>query len=436
LNRRAFLKSGALTWAAVRAAADTQVPNLSEKSVRFGVVGLGNRGRHLLRLLMGFPGVQVPAICDLSEKALEAAAEVVIRAGGSPPARYSKAPNDYTAMLRRTDIDAVLIATPTKWHCPQAIAAMNAGKHVGSEVPAGFTLEELWELVRTKERTGRRYILLENYLYMRHNMMVLDMVRQGLFGELYYAECSYIHDCRFMLFKPDGSLDWWGEFARDSYGSDYPTHALGPVSKWFGLNEGDRMEYCTAMMSTPRVLKEYAARKFGPDSPQAKIDFAVGDYTSVLIRTASGKLIRVDYDVNSPRPESHFYLAQGTRGVYDSRKGIHFEGEGEKWTPAETYLTRYDHEYWRTAGAAAEASGHGRGDYFVIRDFVEMVREDREPWIDVYDAASWSSIYHCSRQSIDGRGASVDIPDFTQGKWKDASWRAGQLGPLRASRRA
>lgn len=429
MNRRSFLQAGAAAaWVAASNSVQGQATRPgAAKPVRLGVAGLGNRGRYLLQTLLRFPGVEVPAICDLSDTALTEAGRIITATGGAAPALYSKAPDDYAAMLRRPDLDAVVIATPTKWHCPMAIAAMNAGKHVGSEVPAGFGIDELWDLVRTKEKTGRRYMLLENYLYSRASLAVLNMVRKGLFGEPYYAECSYIHDCRFMLFKKDGSLDWWGEFARDNHGSDYPTHAMGPVSKWFGLNESDRMEYCSSLMASPRVLKQYAATRFGPDSPQAKIDFAVGDYTSVLIRTARGKLIRVDYDVNSPRPQSNFYLVQGTSGVYDSRSGVFLEGEPEQWTPAAKYLGHYEHAYWHTSGSEAEKTGHGGGDYFVLRDFVEMVRQDREPWIDVYDAAAWSSIFQCSRESIDRRGASVDMPDFTAGRWKTPGWRDDSL---------
>jgi predicted dehydrogenase len=434
VTRREFLLRSAATAAAAAAlgepasaAAARQGP---PEPVRLGVVGLGNRGTHLLRLALGVPGVQVKALCDLSEDNLARAAEIVLKAQGSEPPRYTKAPSDYSAMIKRDDIDAVLIATPTKWHCPMAIEAMKAGKHVGSEVPAGFQLQELWDLVRTKEATGRRYMLLENYLYMRPNMIVLNMVRAGLFGEPYYAECGYLHDCRFMLFKPDGSLDWWGDWAANNFGSDYPTHAMGPVSKWFGLNDGDRMEYCTSMMTAPRVLKDYTVKRFGADSPQGKIDWALGEFVSTQIRTVNGRVIRLDYDVNSPRPALMPYMLQGTRGLYDSRNGIYIEdGKGERWEKIEKYQDQYDHGYWKREGQKASSAGHGGGDFFAVNDFIEMVRQDREPWVDVYDAASWSVLYWCSHESIASRSKPVDIPDFTNGRWKDPNWRKDNHKP-------
>lgn len=430
MNRRELLaRAGAgllATWGLCSRRTLAEEPGA--RPVRLGIVGTGNRGRALLEILVGIPGAEVRAICDLDEANLRQAAEIV-RKRGPTPELYGRPPRDYAAMLDRDDLDAVVVATPTKWHCRMAIQAMKAGKHVATEVPAGFDLDELWELVRTKESTGRHYMLLENYAYMRANLAVWNMVRAGLFGEPYYAECGYVHDCRFMLFKPDGSLDWWGDWAARNYGSDYPTHALGPVSKWLGLNEGDRMEYCTSMMTAPRVLKQYAARRFGPDSPQAKIDWALGEFVVTLIHTAQGRVIRLDYDVNSPRPMLISYLVQGTKGVYDSREGIFLEGGPEKWEPVGPYLDRYDHAYWRNHREAASRAGHGGGDYFVLRDFVEMVRQDREPWIDVYDAASWSVLYHCSRQSIDRRGGSIEIPDFTGGRWKNPGWRKDHMRP-------
>jgi predicted dehydrogenase len=433
MNRRTFLKrsvagSAFMTSLAVRAAWAKTEP--AEGSlVRIGIVGLGNRGTYLLRVLLSHPGVAVNALCDLDEGKVNRAIDVVRSQTNHTPVGYADDPEGYSRMLGRDDLDAILIATPTKWHCPMAVAAMKAGKHVASEVPAGFHLEELWELVKAKEASGKRYMLLENYIYDRRNMMVLNMVRQKLFADPYYAECAYLHDCRFMLFKEDGSLDWWGEWASKYYGHDYPTHAMGPVSKWLGLNEGDRATHCCAMMTKPRVLKKYTVKRFGADSEQAKIKWANGDFTSVMIQTANGRVIRNDYDVNSPRPVSYYYLLQGTDGIYDSRHGLSFEGTAHRWDKIDEFLAKYDHPVWRRWGEAAAKTGHGGGDWFVLRDFVEMVRQDREPWIDVYDAASWSVIYHCSKESIERKGASIDMPDFTNGRWKQTDWRKDHMKP-------
>jgi hypothetical protein len=139
-----------------------------------------------------------------------------------------------------------------------------------------------------------------------------------------------------------------------------------------------------------------------------------------LIKTAQGKLITVYYDSDSPRPASIFYLVQGTKGVYDSREGVYVEGRSPShgWERTDAYLEEFDHPCWSERGEEARATGHGGGDFFVVSDFVEMVRQDREPFVTVHDSAVWSSIMPLSAESIRRGGASVEIPDFTEGRWK------------------
>jgi len=382
---------------------------------------VGGRGTGLLKILLAIPGTEVPAICDIKRPHLERAQELVRRARGNTPAGFLKDEYDYRRMLERDDFDALLIATPARWHAVMAVDAMNAGKHVGSEVPGAHTMDECRDLVRTKEATGKRYMLLENYCYARQRMMVLEMARAGMFGDPYYAECSYIHDCRHLRFEPDGSLTWRGESKAKLFGNLYPTHALGPVAKWMNVNRGDRLVSLTSSMSEPAALRAYSGSRFGPDSAAGKIDWKCGDMCVTLIKTAKGKLITVYYDSDSPRPASIFCLIQGTKGVYDSRQGVYLEGRSpsHRWEAADGYLESHDHEYWRERGDEARRTGHGGGDYFVVSDFVEMVRWDREPFVDVYDSATWSAIMPLSAQSIRDGGASVEIPDFTGGRWKE-----------------
>ncbi|MHC4122982.1 MAG: Gfo/Idh/MocA family protein [Planctomycetota bacterium] len=438
MNRREFIKkssSSIISTAFVGSLASNSFArdNLSEQKVRIGVIGTGGRGRWLMKVLLNVPGVEMSALCDINEANLGLAVNIVKKAAGLKPVEFSKGPYDYKRMLERDDLDAVLIATPIKWHAEMATDALNAGKDVGCEVTAGNDLTKLHKLVEAKEKSGRHYMLFENYIYTRNSMMIYNMVQKGVFGNPYYAECSYIHDCKNLRFNSDGTLTWCGESARDCYGNSYATHSLGPVSKWFGLNDGDRMEYLTTIMSKPQMMHEYAVKKFGADSPQAKIKFKSGDYTTTLIYTAKGRVIRVDLDTNSTRPLSNFHLIQGTKAVYDSRGSIiHIDGVSppHQWEKADKYRDKYDHKYWRKLGAAAAQTGHGGGDYFVMHDFVRMIKEDTEPWIDVYDAACWSVIYHCSHLSIDGKSKPVAIPDFTNGRWNNPNWRQNNLKPI------
>ena len=339
-------------------------------------------------------------------------------------------------MCARDDLDAVLIAGPVQWIGPMTIDALKAGKHVGHEVSGVQTEAECWGMVEEKEKSGKRVMLLENCCYGNENLMIYSMIQRGVFGEPYYAEGSYVHDIGIVrLFEPNGELSWRGQLVRDSYGSAYPQHGLGATCKWLQINDGDRLESCQTMMSAPRVAHARAVKQFGPRSKQAKVEFKTGDFVSSLISTAKGRMIRLDYGITGPRPYSRYYVLQGTKGCWDSRSGIFLEGTSrgrsgshDAWEPLDKHQDKYQHSYWRKEGLVAQKfGGHGGIDYYCIYDFVKMVREDKEPWIDVYDAAAWSSLIFCSKQSLDQKGAPVAMPDFTKGKWKDPNWRKDRM---------
>lgn len=410
----------------------------SDKPVRIGVVGVGNRGRHLLNTMLKYQkDVVVPAICDYQEDRLNRAVNMVQKAKGYKPEGYSDGEYDYWNMLERDDLDGVLVATDVFWLGKISIDAMKAGKHVGHEVAGCHTIEECYGIVEEHERTGKHCMLLENCSYGDESMMIYNMIRKGVLGDPYFGVGSYIHDVRDTFFDSNGKITWRGRLWRDAYGSSYDSHALGTPSKWLGINDGDRFEYCTCMMTQSKEAHEYAVAKFGPESEPAKVDFKTGDFVTTLIHTVKGKQIRVDYSLTATRPYSRYYLLQGTRGSFDSRTGFWLEGtekepigEGahRKWETLEPHYDKWRHSYWREMGTEARRSGgHGGVDYFVLHDFVKMIRTGQPPWIDAYDAASWSSILHFSHLSLDRKGAPVEIPDFTNGRWKDPDWRKDRM---------
>jgi predicted dehydrogenase len=259
-------------------------------------------------------------------------------------------------------------------------------------------------------------MLLENYRYSRPIMQVTNMAAKGIFGELTYAECAYIHEIRAMRFTPQGKLTWRGENVRDNIGDIYPTHSVGPVCGWMGINRTDKLVKLVTMASKQAALHEYASRRFGPDSLPANTRFQNGDTNNTLIHTAQGRLISVRYDTASPRPPGMGqYSLQGTRGAYASAFGEHkvyVEGRSPEhtWENLEKYRGEFEHPYWADRGAEASKTGHSGGDYFVLADFLEAVRTGRSP-IDIYDAATWSAIRPLSALSLT-RGAVVDFPDF------------------------
>ena len=413
LSRRDVLKVGAAV------ALSSVVPAFAaDKPIKMGFIGVGARGTALLRRILLHDEVQIPAVCDIDQNHLNRALDLVEKARGKRPEGYSEGPTDYRRLLARDDINSVLIGTPQETHAVMSIDALKAGKFVGAEVPACCTIEECHQLVRAQRETKTGYMMLENILYPKPTMQVQNMVDNGLFGELTYAVGAYVHEIRPMRFKANGSLTWRGENVRDNIGVIYPTHAVGPVARWMGINKTDKFVSLVAMASKAASLHEFAAAKFGPDSPAAKIDFKNGDTNHALIKTARGRLIEIRYDTHSPRPHAMGGIAlQGTKGAYEAAAGqrvVCLEGrsEGEKWEPLEKYEPEFAHPRWVKEGAAAAAAGHGGADHFVIVDFLNAIRTGESP-IDVIDAVAWSCIRPLSADSIAAGSKPVEVPDFS-----------------------
>jgi predicted dehydrogenase len=424
LDRRDFLKLSAAAGLAAATMRST-VAQDSPKPVRLGVVGVGGRGTYLLNLALA-AGVEVPALCDIKEDHLKRAIELVAKArDGRKPEGYHQGPTDYERLVQRDDLDAILIGTGMQSHAAIAVAALKAGKHVLSEVAACMTIQECWDLVNAAEQSGKVYMMAENCCYWEHLLGVETMIRQGLFGDLTFAECGYVHDCRFLMLEPDGSLTWRGEMIRDFAGDCYPTHNLGPVARWLGINRGDRFVSLVSRSSGQGAWQSYLAEKIPADHPTRKLTYQGSDSVSTLIRTAKGVLIDVRYDILSPRPAwGPFHALQGTKGSFDSRGGNQIWLQGrtkeQKFESWEPYAKEFEPAKWKQWRSQAAGSAHGGADFFVIHEFLEAVRSGGPSPVDVYDAVTWSSIIPLSAKSVAEGSSVLEFPDFTRGKWEAA----------------
>lgn len=402
------------------------VSNL-DKPVNLGIVG-GRRGSAFNKALEVLKDkVRLVAVCDISK-------EVLSRWRREHP--KVRTFDNFDEFLRKGNCDAVYLATPLQLHAKQAVAAMEAGVHVLSEVIAATTLDECWELVDAVKSTNLKYMMAENCCYLRSNMMILNMVSKGVFGELTYAEGAYIHDCRNLFFDDHGNLTWRGSLLREHTGNFYPTHSLGPVAQWLGVNKpnGDRPVTTSAFMTKEAAMHRYAGKRFGFDHPGAKQSFYIhGDSTITIICTEKGLVIVLRFDPISPRPHNMtHYVLQGTSASYISARHkseeplIWIDGESPgisppltseqdpKWESLWVYSDVHEHIRWREKGDLACHLGHGGSDFFVIEDFVDSIIYNRKTPIDVYDAVTWSSIMPLSIESMRKNGAPVEIPDFTK----------------------
>ena len=432
LDRRDFLKAGAGTALGVSLAPGALLGrdrNAASDRLRLGFIGMGGRGTWLLGLALQRDDTEVKAVCDIvSEKALHAA-DLVTDAGGKEPRKFTAGEEDYVNLLERDDIDAVIIATPWRWHTTMAIAAMEQGKAVGVEVPAATTVQECWDLVETHERTGMPLMMMENVCYRRDVMAVLQIVREGLLGEMMHLHCGYQHDLRAVKFNPgaefgpgaNGEAVWRTDHSIHRNGELYPTHGIGPVANWLDINRGNLFVSLTSHATKTRGLHEYIVAQGGEDHPNADVRFKLGDIVTTIIHTRNGETVMVSHDTNLPRPYSLAFRVQGTRGLWmNDNRSIYIEGvspEAHRWEPFDGYQEKHDHPLWKRYSEDAEGAGHGGMDFFVMNAFVESVKRGEPTPLDVYDAAAWSVIGPLSERSIAMGGHPVAFPDFTRGQW-------------------
>ena len=436
MNRRKFIKTTALATTA--SFLPSSLFARSSNKLQVGIIGTGLRGQWMTKLLLDRSDVDIPVICDIDEKMIDMVLNVFEKQGRPKPKIYRDGPEDFRNMVSNEDLDGVYIATPWEWHHPMAMAAMENGCNVGTEVPAALTINECWDLVNTSEKSGKLCMIMENVNYRRDIMAVLNMVRKDLFGELLHCQGGYQHDLRHVKFndgkgaygggvefgeKGFSEARWRTQHSVDKNADLYPTHGLGPISPMLKINRGNRMLHLTSTATQSRGLHEYIVKNGGEDHPNAKINFKLGDVVTTVIKCANGQTIMLSHDTNSPRPYSLNFRVQGTKGIWmKDNKSIYIEGrspESHRWEKDEPYLKEYDHPLWKRFEQQAAGSGHGGMDFFIVRAFVEALKDENYPVIDVYDAVSMSVIVPLSEKSIKSNSASIQIPDFTRGKWKD-----------------
>jgi hypothetical protein len=409
-----------------------------KSKIRLAFIGVGLRGQNHLEEALKRKDIEVIAICDPdTESAIPRSRKIIQDAGVKRKvAEYSKGDYDYRNMLKRDDIDAVIVATPWEWHAVQGVDSMRAGKAVGMEVCGATDLQECWNLVEAQETTGVPFFGLENVCYRRDVMAVLHMVRQGVFGELLHLQGGYQHDLREVKFN-DGKQFYGGgvEFGEKGIseakwrtnhsvhrnGELYPTHGLGPICTMLDINRGNRLMTLSSMATKARGLHKHIVAKGGASHPNAGVEFKLGDIVTTSITTANGETIVLSHDTDSPRPYSLNFRVQGTNGLWmDDFNSIYVEGvspQPHRWEPDTPYMEKYDHPLWKKYGDAAKEAGHGGMDFFVLNAFIECLKRDLPCPLDVYDLATWYAITPLSEASIAQGGEVQQIPDFTKGKW-------------------
>jgi hypothetical protein len=436
MKRNEFLKTTGLAAVALNSAGPLFAGGtVADAKVKTAIIGVGLRGQSHLNLLLKRDDIDLVAICDTSDKMLDRAKNIIVKAGKKMPQVYTGDVYAWKKLLELKGIQALVIATPWEWHKPMIIGALEAGiRYVGTEVILGLTLQDHWDVVKAAEHYNANVMMLENVCYRRDVMAVLNMVRQGLFGEMIHLQGGYQHDLRDVKFNNGTDGGKGCEFGEKAFseavwrtnhsvhrnGDLYPTHGVGPLAHCVNINRGNRFVSLSSFGTKTRGLHNYIASNC-PDSANTKVEFKLSDIVTTSIRCENGETLFLQHDTNLPRPYSLGFRVQGTAGLWmDVSQTIYIEGKSAKphtWDNADKWLTEYDHPLWKKYGNDAQGAGHGGMDFFVIHAFIESAKRNTATPMDVYDAAAWSAITPLSEQSIALGNQTVDFPDFTGGQW-------------------
>lgn len=379
--------------------------------IRMAVVGV-RRGSSMIAEVEAIESIELTAVCDIRPEALDPFKQQY------PNLRYF---TDYDELLAADVCDAVAVVTPATLHAEHAVKALDAGKHVFTEVIAGVTVEELWSVVEAVERTGLAYMMAEQVNFRRYPLIILNMIQQGVFGELTYAQCGYIHNCKELAVMADGPGSWRYEWSFSRGGNWYPTHAIGPVAWWMGLGQTDRMVSLVSMDSNPAALEEYVRSDDVPADHPAKKDTrrpSRGDVNKTLIKTAKGRLIDLWFDTlsNRPVPSTVYFQLQGTQAAWDydyaRHQRIYIKGRTSGWQDFWEYGCEYEHPIWRDELLEMYRTGKGGTGHYMLQEFAKAVLNGTKPPIDVYDAADWSVIIPLSQESVRSGSQPIAFPDF------------------------
>jgi predicted dehydrogenase len=363
-----------------------------ESELKVGLVG-APRGSAFIPAFQTVSETTLLAICDINSDALN-------RVGNQHG--IEKRYTDFEKMAK-SDLDLILVTTPMPLHVPQAVIALEEGKHVLSEVPAATDLEQCWQLANAVKSSGKKYMMAENYTYMKPNVLVRELARRGLFGEIYFGEGAYIHELK----AHNEVTKWRRKWQTGRNGATYPTHSLGPVLQWF--NERVATVSCFGT---------------GHHYRDARGDYYENeDSTKMMCKTTNGGLIEIRVDMLSNRPHnSTYYSLQGTKGCYEAPGGF---GDSPKiwladyadkmeWRSLWDFEEEFMPEMWRNPPGEALRAGHGGGDYFEVREFVDAIVNDTEPPINVYEALDMTVPGLISEVSINRGGIPLPVPDFRE----------------------
>lgn len=387
---------------------------------RVGQIGLGGRGMgHLSGIFCERDDVVVTYVCDVYEDRCAAAVKMVEEKNGNTP----KSTTNYKEVCESPDVDVVIVTSAWENHIPACVYAMECGKQVATEVGGAYSIDDCWKLVNTYEKTGIHCMMLENCCYDRNEMMVMKMVREGLFGKIVHCEGGYQHDLRGEVSHGAENRHYRLRNYQNRCCENYPTHELGPIAKILDINRGNRMLKLVSMASGAWGLNAFAEAHDDVDPALRSYPFKQGDVVKTLIQCAHGETICLTLDTTLPRYYNRNFTIRGTKGFFgETENMVYIDGKcvefgHDNFNNVAEYRNEWEHPVWKHFEEEGVKGGHGGMDWLVFDAYFSALRDGMVPPIDTYDTAAWMAITPLSEISIANGSMPVDIPDFTRGMW-------------------
>jgi predicted dehydrogenase len=367
------------------------------RKVRIGIVGGGFGSTFQWHL---HPDCTVVAVCDIHAGRLQRLGEVY---------RCSNAFRDFRSMLAHPGLDAVGVFTPAPLHAWMAVTAMKAGKHVISAVPAAMSEEELVEILDTVKKTGMRYMMAETSYYRPEVITCREWAKAGKFGAIFYSEAEYHHEGLLTLMFDERGLPTWRHGFPPMH---YPTHSTGivvPVT-------GERLTEVTAFGwgDGHEILKTNAYRNpFWNTTAMFKTSGGHASRISVFWHVAAGGAERglfygdrMSYIMTRPEgsPNTVFEISKDGRTVNDANG----------YPEGKVARTAFDQpDYMERLPAPMRVkSGHGGSHTFLTKEFVDAIREERHPAVDIWEAIAYTLPGIVAHQSAMRGGETMRITDY------------------------
>lgn len=361
------------------------------QTVKLGVVGLG-RGIQSVLDILSEPDVKLTAICDKDPEKIEQAKAVLAKdAGVTEYECYT----DYEEFLR-ADTDAVVIATYANLHVPFVIKALNAGKHVISEIPAVNSLEEAKALKNAvAAHPELKYMCGENDCFLGFIEAWKTMYDEGKFGDIVYAEAEYLHSTDFREFSEEKTpKEHWRSY---NPAIKYCTHDLGPLL--YIMN--DRCVSVSCMVPDT-VYNPYIER--------------VAENGVALFKTAKGAVIRILICFGAYVGYTHNYAMYGTRGMIEVDKSKP-RLEAHSLAMLSDIPGSFNHkiDIPVTCSTGTDGGTHHMGlDRKMMRAFLNCIIKDERPPIDVDLAIRMALPGVFAHESYLNGGSAVAIPDVDE----------------------